>query len=366
MRIHPAFSRHALAVASVLSLLSAGSVHAESNVTLYGIIDENVSHYSAGGSSGASNDTRVNDGTVNGMNGSRWGIKTTEDLGNGLKANVLAEAGLAADTGALGQGGLAFGRQIYVGLSSDTYGEFRAGRQYLLVDGVLFQMAPFGNALTLHPGTGITNKGVSLPYFLYAPRVNNALQYRSPSFSGFSAQVQVAPAESSDRFLSFGGVYQNSKTYVGFSYEWNDPKGGTEDKTNESLSVAANYNFGSFKILGGLQRNRHLATGAGNGAFIGTSLKISTDTTFTANASDAYTLGVEVPYGAWKFGLNYSNVKYKGDDGADATLGKAALGASYNFSKLTLVYASASLSTGDLKDYIAEKNVVQLGLRKAF
>ncbi|GAA0766158.1 porin [Ideonella azotifigens] len=348
--------------------LAAGAAHADSTVTLYGLIDVNVTRYMAGSKSGADDNWMVNDGVVNGLNGSRWGIKTIEDLGGGLKANVVAEAGLNADTGTLGQGGLAFGRQVYVGLSDAKLGEIRVGRQYILEDSVMWQSDPFGNALSLNPGTAVTNKGKSLPFWLNAPRANNIVQYRTPDFSGFSMQFQIAPGEgTADRFHGIGGVYQAGAVYAGVSYEWNKPRNGGDDKSNESLTIAANYNFGPVKLLGGVQRNRNLTTTSGNGAFTGTNLTVATDTSFVAHDTDNYTVGFEAPVGNWTFGGNYSNVKYKNDGGSvSATLGKAGLGVRYGFSKMTFLYASASMSTGDLKDYISQERTVQLGLRKAF
>ncbi|MFP3617304.1 porin, partial [Paraburkholderia sp. SIMBA_050] len=49
--------------------------------------------------------------------GSRWGLRGTEDLGGGLKAIFVLENGFSVGTGAAGQGGAMFGRQAYVGLS---------------------------------------------------------------------------------------------------------------------------------------------------------------------------------------------------------------------------------------------------------
>ena len=52
------------------------------------------------------------------LQGSRWGLKGTEDLGGGLKAIFQLENGFDVNNGKLGQGGLLFGRQAYVGLTS--------------------------------------------------------------------------------------------------------------------------------------------------------------------------------------------------------------------------------------------------------
>jgi len=54
----------------------------------------------------------------------------TEDLGGGLQAFFKLENGFKLNNGALGNNGALFGRQAYVGLKSDRYGEVRMGRQY--------------------------------------------------------------------------------------------------------------------------------------------------------------------------------------------------------------------------------------------
>src|SRR5659263_153100 len=105
----------------------AGAAQAQSNVTLYGLLDVNLSHYSVGDKSSASNKTVMQDGVTNGLNGSRWGIRTKEDLGGGLNAGAVLESGFNVDTGASGQGGLLFGRQVFVSLNSATAGELRLG-----------------------------------------------------------------------------------------------------------------------------------------------------------------------------------------------------------------------------------------------
>ena len=92
-------------------LAAAASAHAQSNVTLFGLIDLNLSRYSPGSRSNGAGLTAMNDGHTNGLNGSRWGIRANEDLGGGLKASVVIESGVLADTGNLGQGGRGFGRQ---------------------------------------------------------------------------------------------------------------------------------------------------------------------------------------------------------------------------------------------------------------
>lgn len=348
-------------------LLAAGAAQAQSSVTLYGLIDLAVNNYKAGSNAGGTSVWKLNDGVVNGLNGSRWGVRVNEDLGGGLKAIAVMEGGLSADTGALGQGGLAFGRQVFVGLSSASMGEVRLGRQYILEDSTMGLTNPFGNAAVNNQGTGVTNMGRALPFWLNAPRANNVIQYQTPSLGGVTAAAQLAPGEgTTDRYHGVKLGYGAGPLNAAMAYEWNKSRANGEN-TNKSLTVGANYNFGVLKLLGGIQRNADLTTTAGNGSFTGANLLVTSGSgTFTAAKINGYTLGVEIPTGPMTWGINYSGVKYESAAGASATLGKAAATGRYGLSKNTFLYAGVSFSTGDLKEYITENRVVQAGLRMAW
>lgn len=356
-----------VAACAATAFLAAGSAQAQSNVTLYGLIDLAIDHYSAGGSSGAGDVWKMNDGVVNGLNGSRFGVRMTEDLGGGLKANAVMEMGLNADTGALGQGGLGWGRQVFVGLSHASAGELRMGRQYILSDSVMGMTNPYGNGSVANPGTAVTNVGRNLPFWLNAPRANNVVQYATPNLAGFVAAAQIAPGEgTADRFHGARLHYGNGPFNAAVSYEWNKSRVTGED-TNKSLTVGANYNFGVVKLLGGFQLNSDLALNAVNGAFTGNNLIVTHDgPAFTADEINGYTLGVEVPIDRFTLGVNYTHVEYENAAGSSANLGKAAVMGWYALSKRTFLYSGISFSTGDLKEYISEKQVFQLGLRTAW
>ncbi|KAG1161867.1 hypothetical protein G6F35_019101 [Rhizopus arrhizus] len=68
----------------------------------------------------------MNDGI---QNGSRFGLRGTEDLGDGLSAVFTLESGFTANNGNRSQGDRLFGRQATVGLSSDQWGLLELGRQ---------------------------------------------------------------------------------------------------------------------------------------------------------------------------------------------------------------------------------------------
>src|ERR1700758_2251934 len=100
----------------------AGAAHAQSSVTLYGFADGGLLFIN-----------NVKGGKVYALSSgssSRWGLTGTEDLGGGLRAIFTIENGYTLATGALGQGGLLFGRKAFVGLESNTYGTVTLGRQY--------------------------------------------------------------------------------------------------------------------------------------------------------------------------------------------------------------------------------------------
>lgn len=122
------FRNLVLACASAMPALACAQA-SPSSVTLYGVVDtgiEYVNHVGAAGNSVV----RMN--SLSGMVPSRWGLRGTEDLGGGTKANFVLESGFASDSGVMNQGGRLFGRQAWVGLSGN-WGQVSLGRQYTML-----------------------------------------------------------------------------------------------------------------------------------------------------------------------------------------------------------------------------------------
>lgn len=158
----------------LLSALAAPWVYAQapSGVTLYGVIDSGVEHITNVGASGAGL-TRVPTNTASSP--SRWGLRGSEDLGGGLRANFVLESGFGADTGTLGQGGRLFGRQAHVGLSG-PWGSVAVGHQYTMLFWSILDADVLGpNAF----GIG------SLDAYFPNARSSNAISYRG-TFSGLT------------------------------------------------------------------------------------------------------------------------------------------------------------------------------------
>lgn len=117
-----------VAALAVLSAV-AGAAHAQSSVNLYGLVDVFVGKSTVKNTTGAVV-TNTDAGTSlssGGLNGSRWGLRGSEDLGGGLKATFQVESGFNADTGTSADAGRLFNRTSKVGLSGG-FGSVEFGR----------------------------------------------------------------------------------------------------------------------------------------------------------------------------------------------------------------------------------------------
>ncbi|WP_338759604.1 porin [Massilia sp. METH4] len=117
--------QHPMKAVLALAMLAAGSVQAQSNVTIYGILDTAVARVT---NTNADGDGVTKMPSLTGSLPSRIGFRGSEDLGGGLSAVFALEAGIAPDSGTMGQGNRLFGRQAWVGLKG-KWGTVSMGRQ---------------------------------------------------------------------------------------------------------------------------------------------------------------------------------------------------------------------------------------------
>jgi predicted porin len=196
----------------------AGVAHAQSSVTLYGLIDAGVT-YANHANAQAKDLVQYADGVAQ---GSRWGLRGSEDLGGGLKAIFTLENGFNSGTGALGQGGALFGRQAYVGLAQNGVGSLTLGRQYS------FSTDYLGGSYTNGGQTVAGNYGFHINDVdqLTSSRINNSIKFSSANFAG----------------LTFGGMYGFSNQAGAFA--------GAPGTTGSSsaYSFGLNYATGPFSI----------------------------------------------------------------------------------------------------------------------
>ena len=244
-----------IAVASLLALAGTGAQAQGQGLMLYGRVDMAVAYQTrlfSTPTSGVVIDGHRYHVDSGGSNGSRWGVRGNEDLGGGLKALFVAESGLQADTGVIGQGGRAFGRQVYVGLDGG-FGRVTLGRQYTPWFDVLSTSDPFGNNLVGNSGN-VEHAN---------PRADNAVIYGTPNFGGFSAQGMVALGErngsnKAGMQTNLALKFQRGGLWVGAAHaRQNDAievpaaSGNFTSNTTAKFSIlGASYDFGVVKLFG--------------------------------------------------------------------------------------------------------------------
>ena len=319
-----------------LAVLAAatGVAQAQSSVVIYGTVDAGfVSE--RGGVNG--NVNKLDSGVAS---ASRLGFKGTEDLGSGLSALFLLEAGFGVDTGAQGKNEALFGRQSYVGLSSKTTGTLTLGRQYTPWYNTLSKVAdPFavgyaGSAKNLFPAN---------------TRTSNTVLYTSPNFNGFDADVAYTFGENAEsnkigRQIGASAGYSNGPLNARFAYNNTD---NTQFQIGSARNylLAANYDFENAKayVDYGVNKgyNSMIANNAvqnANGSFSTRNAFGGTDAAFSRDSNNIL-VGATVPVGPAGT-VMASFIRTNDKDATNADADQWALGYSFVLSMRTSTDAS--------------------------
>ncbi|VCU69447.1 Outer membrane porin protein precursor [Pigmentiphaga humi] len=331
-------------IAAALLTGFAGAAHAQSNVTLYGIVDMGYVYDKSDGSSGTS---KLDSGA---LGSSRFGLRGTEDLGNGLKANFQLENGFKADTGDMGTANTLFDRASWVGVSG-SFGEVRLGRQ----DSLGFNwfrgaVNPFGNSYL--QGQSATIFNVRGP----ADRFSNSAFYYSPKFSGFQGGVgysfntsagETTGNDGDNSAYSLGLRYNAGPLLAVLTYEQQNGADNTPAQADiKNLQLGAVYDFGMVKLHAGYGQIRN-ANYAQN-----------------AKKQNAYLIGVSVPFGASTVLATYQRVDNANLNAgkADKDIGGFSVAYNYALSKRTTLYALFN----QYSDIVTRVDNGQLGDRRQF
>lgn len=233
--------------AAVLCVLATPAA-AQSGVVAYGAIDLGIARErdAAGAVVG------VNSGM---MNGSRLGLKGSEDLGKGWSAIFTLENGFAADAGVLAQGGLLFGRQAFIGLAG-KFGTLKMGRQQTPVYRNNDVFDPFCNGMA----------GDSIRLFNYSgSRTHNMISYGYEA-NGFRGELQYAAGEVNGNSVAgrttagFGGYRQGPVDLVATYQRTYNALGTVGGVT---ALVGGNYNLGHARLYGAYAWNRDVVAPTG-------------------------------------------------------------------------------------------------------
>ncbi|MEP7298374.1 MAG: porin, partial [Burkholderiales bacterium] len=325
---------------------------AQSNVTLFGILDANARYVKNG-------DLKLKSLGSNGANTSRIGLRGTEDLGDGLKAGFWLEAGLNPDTGTQSDGTRFWNRRSTVSLLGN-FGEVRLGRDYtptylgysdydVFGDNGLAASGKFDSSLGTTRDTGT--------------RADNLISYFTPSnLGGFYGRATVGAGEgvSGKKYVGGRAGYAAGPLDVSASYgQTTVTPISNGDEKFKTADIGASYDFGVVKASGYYTQSK---TGA---------LKLA-----------VYNLGASVPIGPGVLRASYIHANATGTTaaGVDTNPNDAnqfALGYLYNLSKRTAVYTTvatvknkgaATFAVASAPTLLAgEKSTgVEFGLRHSF
>lgn len=329
-----------LIVLAVTGLISAPAL-AQSNVTVYGLVDMGYSYRSDNIVNGVDSRNGLDSGQAA---GSRVGFRGVEDLGNGLKAGFVLEQGLFADTGA-GRADGQFSRQSFLYLSHDAAGTAQLGRVYSPQDSFISGFDPFAGGTVAQVGN---------IWSLREIRYNNTIKYISPSFSGFNLTAaysnsigvnqsgttppptdQVNERLSNENDIRGWGIspmYQNGPLKVGASLQQrktHEPVASNTDRNKRTTwDLGASYDFGVAKLsaMYGQARDKDADALAGSEAkirqyFVGATVPVFTNGAILAS---------------------YGHSENTADSANDAEATQWALGYNHALSKRTGIYTAYS------------------------
>lgn len=330
-----------------LSVLGAfaGVAHAQSSVTIYGLIDTGVSYNSNVAKADGGNGSKfaLNSGVIN---GSRIGFKGVEDLGGGLNAIFQLETGFSTDTGKADSTGELFRRKSVVGLSGG-FGTVLLGRQTDILDdiGALTSVADFGGIVS-NVGSGNAR--------LQGTRTNNSVRYNTANYGGFTGSLiygfgEQAGSASKGQAYGIGGKYENGGLGLAAAYYQSKGAGadtaapsqlvGNDQTAVKTFTLAASYQVSdAARVYANWSRTKFPA--AGGLAITPVAPGVAG---YAADKQDAYDLG-----GSY---LLSNNIKLIGSvqhtrlnqiNAAKGKLTQVNLGADYLLSKRTDIYTIVS------------------------
>ncbi|MFJ2986889.1 porin [Collimonas sp. NPDC087041] len=331
-----------LVVAGCLAGCSAFA-QADSNVTLYGDIDQYIGYIH---SSSGNSVTGLNDGAIL---RSRLGLRGVEDLGSGYQTKFTLEQGLNANTGAAADSSRLFDRQAWIGMNTPL-GEFRIGRQNTIIFFI-------GGAIDY---TERTTYGSVINTFGVPSRYDNDISYKSPRIAGFQADAHYALTETAGESVGTRGVYQLGLDYTngpyraGYAGLWAKPAANaTYSQMVVYHNVYADYDYGHGKLYFAYVRSNNVtASASGN-----TAAAILNNVSIPNNAFPGTNASVQRMYNIYQVSADYRinpqlriGALYgviKDSSGGDAGAQGGNVGAYYDLSKRTTLYGFGNYMKND-------------------
>ena len=255
-----------LAALAVLGAFAGSALAAE--VQLYGILDTGVGYSHIDIDKPDVNDVDSLEMKSGVGSGSRWGLKGTEELGNGLTVGFILEDGFDSDTGSEDSTGVMFNRESSLFLQGN-FGKIALGRMGALNSGQSsWSKIGMINAFGTSYGD-FTAQASNL--FSLAGQWDNMIAYETPDFAGFKLFAQYGMGSndnenesSSDRFYSLGVTYNNGPFAGYFAVDFINyktakfgakefPRNGNDIDDSLTVTLGGSYDFDVVRIYLGAQ-----------------------------------------------------------------------------------------------------------------
>ncbi|GLS15765.1 MULTISPECIES: porin [Hydrogenophaga] len=288
-----------------LAALASTAAIAQSTVTLYGKANVGLRK-----ESGTSTTMR---GGADGSD-SRFGLRGTEDLGGGLKANFVFESGLNPATGE--SDAVMFQRSAWAGLSGG-FGELRLGRQYTVgFNTSIGYMPSTYTSAQIRSGLGFNGVG---------SRTDAQIRYISPNFGGVQAHIATQLKGNAENALTeFAVTYGNGPVKAALYTS------KTKNTDGNNVALNGSYDFGSFMVAAGYVDKAGDNTGKGAWIHLGSTFgAFSPYIQFAKNNdNDQDTIEVGSRYALSKRTAAYFHVSNNSDAPKKSLL---AIGLDHNF-----------------------------------
>ncbi len=296
--------------------MSTAAIAQASTVQLYGTLDVAIGSFKPSGAS-ASSLAMLSGGQTT----SFYGIRGTEDLGGGLRANFAIEGYLLMNSGQSGRfsGDNAYSRNAYVGLSGQ-WGEIRAGR---LINPLFFITArtnPLGGSTRFSPlmvQTWIADFGRAVAG---DTSWDSAISYESPSIAGTKVTFQYGLPGTGAHDVLAAVVYDQGPLYASAAAQRTGYGPGITSTTTHQNAyfVGGTYKFPYFSLSASFDRALAYPSG------------LSTKT---------WQAGISVPIGISSIGASWAHTALSTPTG-DRHRDTAGLTYDYPLSKRTDAYLS--------------------------
>ena len=355
-----------LAALAVLTAF-AGSAYA-ADVTLYGRMDLGLRYTHADGDEAHKDAANTFEMAAGNYSGSRFGLKGTEDLGNGLKVGFVLENGFEADDGSFTTDGKLFDREALIRVMGD-FGELGFGRTSILTnDANTYGIGGYFSALGTGWGEVGGQNGVWGAGF--ASRLDNMITYVTPEFAGVKVYAQYSfgantytdkegdkltheeGKSTTDRYYGLGMTYDAGNLALAAIVDSTNRSTAHKAGTKQDVEDAVRVIFGGSYDLG-MVKPYISAAYFKDGGINDIAGMVAENSTFKEagekNYFDGYglVLGAKVPAFGGAF---YGNIGYLDADSDQNAAGKladkievkrwfAGVGYDYNLSSRTTVYA---------------------------